>query len=264
MKKTFIITVILLIMTPFFLFQHKSSENISLIVFSGESNSGGRALNSDLNTFEKSAKPYLQILNNQTFLFEDLQIGVNNLIDHYGMPAYITTTEHSWENGLVKKIEDSTITDKWLVKTGQGGSTIAQWNDGGTYWTKFQQRVDAAISILNITKDEKFVLFYTQGINDALAGTNITTWKTATKAHFAKIRAKYGNVPIFIPLIRMSTVPNVVNYDNAIIEICSEISDCYYVETSGFPQQDNYHWNYIGQKNIAELLVNKAKEKGFL
>lgn len=54
-------------------------------------------------------------------------------------------------------------------------------------------------------------------------------------------------------LIRMSTVPNVVNYDNAIIEICSEISDCYYVETSGFPQQDNYHWNYIGQKNIAEI-----------
>lgn len=118
-------------------------------MFSGESNSGGRALNSDLNTFEKSAKPYLQILNNQTFLFEDLQIGVNNLIDHYGMPAYITTTEHSWENGLVKKIEDSTITDKWLVKTGQGASTIAQWNDGEiTYWTKFQQRVDAAISIL--------------------------------------------------------------------------------------------------------------------
>lgn len=228
---------------------------IPMIVFSGESNSGGQALNSQATPQELAPRQETKILNNTTFLFEDLDVGTNNAIDHFGLP---TTTMHSWEIGIANIAATNAYTPIpfHLVKTGQGGSTISQWAVGSTYWTKMQQRLDAGISILG-NQTIPFVLFYSHGINDGIAGTNTSTWQNDTIAHFTKIRAKYGqNIPIIMTKI-MSTAPNYVGYNLAIENICNSLQKCYFVETNGLPQDDSYHWSYVGQKSLAQILFNK-------
>jgi hypothetical protein len=55
-----------------------------VIVFAGESNSGGLALNKSATPSELAPQPSVQGMNltNGRFSFEDLQIGVNNLQKH--------------------------------------------------------------------------------------------------------------------------------------------------------------------------------------
>lgn len=223
-----------------------------LFIFSGESNSGGRALNSSATVGELAARSSVRILNNTSLLFEDLNIGTNNLIDHAGLESQ-STTEHSWELGLANLIEANvfSVSQVHLVKAGQGGSTISQWGDPSTYWTKFKDRVDAALEI-----DATLfpILFYTHGINDALAGTSTATWKSATIAHFAKIRARYGST---LPIIWPKLMTEFSAYNTAIDEVAAVTDYCWTVETTDLPLLDAYHWNYDGMKTMAKRMIAK-------
>lgn len=237
---------------------------IPMIVIAGESNSGGIALNSDATEQELLPRPELQILNNNVLYFEDLWVGVNNLIQHAGLsdsPSY--NQSHSWELQLANKAADGEFGTPpiYLVKTGQGGSRIAQWNEGGEYYTKFCERVDSAIYELSITGTRPFSMFYTQGINDAIAGTDLTTWKNATVAHFAKIRTRYGaDIPIFMTKFMASWAA----YSNAVEEVCGMVGNCWFVETDDLPLfPDGNHWTYAGQKEIANRLVAKLNAEGY-
>lgn len=237
---------------------------IPMIVMTAESNSGGKALNTLATSEELAPRTQTKILNNTTLLFEDLDVGTNNLIGHENITP---NTSHSWEIGIANMAAAGTIRNPtYIVKTGQGGSRIAQWAVGGTYltvepWTVFQNRVDAALAILNPT-GIKFALLYSQGINDGIAGTNITTWINATIAHIEKIRVKYGEVPIVMTKL-MTTAPNYADYNTAIETICSTVSRCYFIDVTGATTMDVYHWNYAGQKLIAQRLIDKLIENGF-
>lgn len=152
---------------------------VSLIIITGESNSGGYALNSQAPSDEIGQRLGVQILNNSTFEFEALNIGVNNLIDHAGLSNGST---HGLELGLANSIDDGLWgrTPVYLVKTGQGGSTVGQWTQNDTYFQKFIQRITAAFNAL---QGAGYVVqpyvWFSQGINDAIAGTPVNTWKTA-------------------------------------------------------------------------------------
>lgn len=235
-----------------------------MIVFSGESNSGGYALNSDAMTAELATRPETIILNNNSLLFESLQIGVNNYIKHAGMSYPLATDIHGWELGLSNIAAAGTLgtTPLRLVKTGQGGSVIAQWAVGASFngvlipWDSFQQRVDAALANTTVGAIP-FALFYSQGINDAIAGTDITVWQNATIAHFAKIRAKYGqNIPIIMTKF-MSTVVNYTVFNAAVASICSTVLKCYFVDTEDLARRDNNHWSYAGMKILSARMLDK-------
>jgi hypothetical protein len=154
-----------------------------LLIFTGESNSGGYALNSELPT--QSARPAVQILNNSTLLFEDLCVGVNNLIGHAGLLNGVT---HGWENGLALAAEAGDWSGAvHLVKTGQGGSVISQWDKAGAFFTTMQERVSAAKALIRAGGDVPLPFIgYSQGINDSIAATDVATWKAATISHFKK------------------------------------------------------------------------------
>lgn len=242
---------------------------IYLLVMAGESNSGGQALNALATAGELAIRPELSILNNTTLLFEDLDIGTNNLIGHQGMAS--PELRHSWELEIANLAEAETIRNPTnLVKTGQGGATIAQLKSGGTFsgispWTRFTDRVDAALAIIN-PPGIKFALLYSQGINDGIAETNIATWKTDTKAHFALMRSVYGNFPIVMTKLMStaSTAAWVDDYNTAIEEICAEIEWCYFADATGAGTQDDYHWSYAGQKVMAQRLIQKLIDNGFI
>src|ERR1044072_1981924 len=104
-----------------------------LFIFNGESNSGGLGANSGATSHELSVRSSIQILNNYTLLFEDLHIGVNNILQHAGFnDSGPNNQNHGWELGLANKVEANAFpqTQAHLVKTGQGGSLINEWNVG--------------------------------------------------------------------------------------------------------------------------------------
>lgn len=235
-----------------------------LIIFSGESNSGGYGFNSQATPAELQPRASVQILNNFTMNFEDLKIGVNNKLGHTGN-EYNWYTTHGWELQLANRSDGTLLNSPnvYLVKTGQGGSRISDWAEGGIYnsgaftancWDTMQKRVDTAIALLKRQsgKSPKIYLFYSQGINDAVSSTDIKVWETETKAHFSKIRVKYGNLPI----IMTRFMSEFEAYNSAINDITATVDNCYAVTTYDAALNDRHHWSYEGLKLIADRMID--------
>lgn len=97
-----------------------------LVIINGESNSGGYALNSEALSSELLPRSAVQILDNTGLAtWQDLDIGTNNLVGHSGLSNGST---HGFELELANRAETDSFYNEpvYLVKTGQGGSTIAQ------------------------------------------------------------------------------------------------------------------------------------------
>jgi len=223
-----------------------------LIVINGESNSGGYALNSEAPPAELGVRKSVKILNNTTLAtFDDLGIGVNNLVGHERLPNGVT---HGFELELANRADVNPLYAKpvYLVKTGQGGSVISQWDPKGNYYTTFLNRINAAKKLLNGEKYRTVILF-SLGINDMGAGTDVHVWKAAVKAHFQNMRNELGPDT---PIIMTRFMPQYARYDGAIEELCKELPNTYSVNTSDAPLRDPYHWNYVGMKQVAGRMLD--------
>jgi hypothetical protein len=222
-----------------------------LVIITGESNAGGYALNTDAKPEELAPRKSVKILNNETLKFEDLDIGENNILGHAGLETIGT---HSFE------LELANLADKfpagelpvYLLKTGQGGSRIAQWAIDRPYYATFLERLHAAQKSLDGVEVEP-VVFFTLGINDALDGTKLEDWKSAVKVHFIHLRKELGpDTPIVMTRLMKQFAP----YNAAIEEICAEVSNTYSVDTLDIPLRDPYHWNYTGMKRITNRMFD--------
>jgi hypothetical protein len=247
-------------------YEHNNGEpeHIRMIVFAGESNSGGQALNRDASTDELSARQGTHILHNYTLSFEQLHIGMNNLLGHYGMKS--DTTMHSWELELAnKEAAGEFFDDLYIVKTGQGGSKISQWEKSKPFADTFDKRLTAAIGNLsNETDKVHFAMFYSQGINDLIADDwDADNWERKTIERFNYLRQKYGHFPIIMTKFFNIPGKKVDELNEAIENVCDKITDCHFVETGDLPRDDKYHFSYLGQKILADLLVNKLKSAGY-
>lgn len=234
-----------------------------LIVFTGESNSGGQASNNAATAYELSQRPSVQILNNNSFTFEALHIaGGNNLYGHYGLDPEYLGVMHGWELELANLVEGGRFPAApcYLVKTGQGGSKISQWNEGDRYYTSFIKRVDAAIAGLQQISGAapRMFIVYSQGINDAISNVDVSTWKAATIAHIDKIRTRYGAEIPFIVTLFMNTFSLAAAYNNAIVEISNELKGIYTVVGADLTRDDIYHWDYNGMKKLADRLLGSV------
>jgi hypothetical protein len=237
---------------------HITNRTSRLIVFTGESNSGGIALNSDATAAELAVRPMLQIWDNAGTGFDSLDVGSNNLIGHDGLSetAY-QTTSHSWELQLANIVSDAGYV-QYLVKTGQGGSVLADWGTGGSYYTTLVSRVDAAIAETNINK---VVFWYTHGINNRIAGTTTGAFKTAVQTHIANLKADYPGAK-FIMLKNMTDNGNDV-YNTVIQEIDDADADVVSIACSTSVQGDGNHWTYAGQKANANTFYNTMLNNGW-
>lgn len=237
------------------------ADPIPLFIFGLESNSGGYALNSDPTPEELEPREMLTILNNANFELQAMEIGVNNLIDHAGL---VNNATHGLENGLANTLAIGrfNVPEAYLVKCGQGGSTIAQWSVGNPtgYWATLVERVEdirAQLDLLGINYQP--IMFYSQGINDIIASTNPVTWKAATIEMLGRIRTLFEDpeMPIYItnftdpPLQAMDE-----SYNDEIDEICAEVDFTYLLDTSDTTARDINHWDYEGFIKIAERFVD--------
>lgn len=221
-----------------------------IFVFTGESNSGGMAPNTNAIPSELAPIPQVRILNNQTFKFEDLNIGTNNNIDHWNLTCCDT---HGFELQLANSVKANAFTKNpqvYLVKTGQGLSTLSAWNVGGTFWTKFLQRINATKTL--IPTPRQWVVWYSLGINDYVSGTPPGTFKTLTIAHLNKIKSELpGAIIIMTQFQSMGDI-----YTETLAKIASTEPNVYVVGSTGATLDSSaYHWTYNGYKTMASRMV---------
>lgn len=228
-----------------------------LIVFVGESNAGGKANYSPATSTELTPRG-LKIFNNYTQTFQQLLLGTNNLLLHTSLVDNATS---GMEIGLANKYDSSSFGthSAFLLKCGQGGSRIADWQPSTTphYYDTLTARLTTAVSLIRSSTGNipKIIIWYSQGINDMLDGKAAATWKADTKTFFANLRSSISTITgqtSVIPIImtRFDSMPTNLTYETVIGEIDSEVSDCTAISTSGATLIDINHWDYYGFRNV--------------
>ncbi len=235
-----------------------------LVILWGESNSGGKATNSFASGTELGTRT-LQIFNNYSLRFENLLIGTNNLTLHTGLTDNAT---HGMEIGLANGYSSNNFSGHpvYLLKVGQGGSTISEWETTDAYYDTMRTRITLAFNkVVELTGQVPLITVWgSLGINDRIAGTSTGTFKTAFKQFITDIRATIhtltGQPSSIIPFLftRFDSMSSNLAYETVFGEIDSEVSDCYAVSTSGAALLDSNHWEYSGFLSFVPSFITIA------
>lgn len=225
-----------------------AQNEVLLIMFAGESNAVGYANNSDATGSELGSRAKVKILNGTTLLFETLNIGTNNDFEISG--------QHGWELQLANQMDSGGIagfTEVYIVKFAKGGTKIADWNTGGTWESRMQTRMSAALSIISgLGKTARIVCWYSQGINDV--GTTLTAdWISGTTAFFSHLRSLYGAQ---LPILMTKFQPAHTRFNGDMDTI--DAADTYLktIDATGTTlKADGAHWDYAGTKEMAKRLI---------
>jgi hypothetical protein len=229
--------------------------SIPLILIFGESNAGGSADNADLTVAELAPRAVVQILDNTSLAFANLDIGTNNLIDHDGFTDNAT---HGMENGLANTIGAGrwTTASAYLVKAGQGGTTTADWLEpDNTNWLRLVTRVNAAKSILDGGSISYAPLvIYTHGLNDIAGSVPTATTKANMIQLISDVRGLLGATTPVVVTRLPSGVGAALNA--AIDEIAAADPDTTTLDGSDLDLFDANHWNAMGFRRMMERLAD--------
>ena len=244
-------------MIPFLIIQRKKEAGNILIVLYGESNSGGIAPNSSA-TSQELAPRNIKILNNTTLQFEPLDIGTNNLIGHIGLESYASNS-HGMELEIANKYDEGFFNGKtvYIVKAGKGGTKTSEWGVGSTAYNNLITRVNAAKTLIG-NCDVIFML--TIGINDALANTSPTTYKTELKDLVERTKSDFSPTNFDLRLMTFEFVPvtPMSNYQTKILEVKNEVLGVStFNTTSCGVLSDGWHLDYNGMKKATDNFLNK-------
>ena len=250
---------------------------ITLFIFNGESNSVGyvdilQSPISHISPQEDIYKdiiyvtenqlqpiPELQIWNNNTNTFEDLHIGVNNILGDIVLgnsPYY-----YGWELELSNMVKRDHLDSVYLVKTGQCGSKISDWDSSGTLYHIMKSRIDSSLNYLRtFNRPINIVVFYSQGINDIICGTDSLIWKNLSVNHLSNIRN------ITDPNTKIVICKHMVNYENynpLIESICNEDTSnlTTFINVDNCDVLDNsvMHFNRQGITVTCRRMYNKIR-----
>ena len=238
----------------------KDSSFVPLIIISGESNAEGIGTNSCAASGELDVDPRVQIMQ-PSGAFADLNIGSNNNLTSSGGHGL----ELEIQNLIATKFGNRTV---YIVKAGVSGSAISQWLPGTANYDTLTTRLNNAIARLNeANKIPVICHWYSQGINDVVAGTNATTWQTQTLSLFNSLWAVYGKYPVLMTQLigDRVTYPAFYTYDNKIRELALNKDNYIYMiptpqGATGASCTDSIssggiHWQYLGLKAIADRMA---------
>lgn len=228
------------------------------IIAVGESNSGGVAPNASAFAWELASRPELQMLNTSTLLFENLDIGTNNNLNHTGL----TSATHGWELELANACKREEFDrDVYYVQTGQGGATAAEWLPGAgglaAFDSSFLPRVNAVKSIFGI-RPVQYVVWLSLGINDAIAATNSYLVKGYLRTLIKAIKDELPDVKICVGRI-MRTNANYEAIDDRIVELADDPA-IRVVSITSLTTDGGNHWDYQGMRGFSERLLDATRE----
>ena len=225
----------------------------------GESNTGGQALNAQLTAAElepRPEQPFWDVLLNR---FVPMDIGDNNNLDHSGL----TPATHSWEVELANLSSVDNQVSLSYIQTGQGGSRVAQWDgDSGEFIDKRNQRLADSQTYLPGTN---IVWLYSQGINDAIDGLDSAIWEVRTRSVISRLLALTPTARILITLLPVDIPAGTQltlqqEYNAAINQMAADFNAVMVIDTAGAAKQDNNHWSRAGFRDvIAPNIFNAMK-----
>lgn len=235
-----------------------------VFVITGESNSGGAGRNVDASPEEMAPRTSVQIMNltSGEFGFEDMQLGVNNLRDHFRMTETHYANWHGFENELANAVDANAFPHHkqvYLIKTGHGGSRIAQWAKGSPtgFWTKFLERTEAGKR--QLPDNPLWVVWLSLGINDAIAKTAIDQWEKKTRDHLGKIKAQLPGAMIVMTQFQSMGQSNAKGIypetDAAIARMAADDKNVYAVDSTEADLVNRNHWSYQGLKTVTQRMV---------
>ena len=241
------------------------SENPRPLVFviTGESNSGGNGDNSAASPKERELRACVQIMNltSGKFGFENMQLGVNNLRDHFRMTEFHYANWHGFENELANSVEANTFPGHkqvYLIKTGHGGSRIAEWEQEhpSGYWKKFIQRINAGKR--QLPENHQWVVWFSLGINDAIAKTPVDQWKKGLGAHLKRMKKQLPGA--IIVMTQFQSMRNYPEIDTALAEIAAREANVFVVDSTGAALKNSNHWSYAGLKTVTQRMVKITRQ----
>lgn len=227
---------------------------VDLICVFGESNSSGRGANNDVRSDLLLIDNDVQVWNPNDLEFQPLEIGVNNIFN--SVPSVDWTKLHGVELTIKNEYRNYFHSKQiFIVKGGQGSSTISQWQSGGLYYSTelITKRLLPAIAELKSRNYEvRVTAWFMQGVNDYIAGTPLLTWETQVKNLFNNLKTDIPGINII-----MTELPNAVHsgFDAKVAEIASEEDNVYYVKKPTNPLRDPNHWSYLGLRSLARRLM---------
>lgn len=233
-----------------------STPTAELILIFGESGAAGRALDTDATALELSSRSIVKIWNNNTNVFENLDVGTNNNINQN-----VLAGEHGWELGLANEVAAGRLNSPvYLVKAAYSGSLIAEHLNGasvsGYGWAVMKARMDGAIAYLNSNSIPfKITVWTSIGINDYNVSTTATDYRNRVEQWRSDFRGLYGNS---IPM-HMEHLTNVYHPFNAVIDLIAQndpqgLSQS--IPGDDAPMRDLAHRNYAGMKIMATKFVS--------
>lgn len=240
----------------------KTDENI-LIIKWGDSISGAYGLNSDATANELAVKTRVKIWDNiNNDGFDDLQIGVNNVLDHSGIVPPQTTSCNGWELELTNLVYNQNFVNTlYLVTTGQGGSSSDLWLNNSTIWQKFNTRVSGAIAAIGNAKPLKIYIVGSMGINNCIQGVSyVNAYPSDMTTIVSNMRGIVGNdAKIIICKIHtvgtidpFNTYKETLNTD--LLTLAGTLPNFYRIDTGLVDLVDAYHPSYAGNKIMADIM----------
>lgn len=233
-----------------------------LIIFVGESNSGGQGLNSSAAAAEKGLQVGINHYNNDTGVIEKLNIGKksnggNNRLGHDRLGE--EDDLHGWELQLANRVRAATFgaDTVYLLKAGQGGSTASEWNQAtDPYQVTFKARSDSYKGLVqNLTP----IIWLSIGINDSLLSTPNTgqAFRDDVMAAIALWRLSWPGAPILISTV----TPTYTAQNTNIRSLQGSVSNSYLVDAATVsPGSDINHWDYAGLKAVTDLFIARTLE----
>lgn len=226
-----------------------------LVVVVGESNAGGQATNASLASWQLAARN-LTIFNNTSEVFESLDVGTNNLIGHTGLTDNAT---HGTEVGLADAYDEGDFDSEVvrLLKSGQGGSQLSDWDEGDSYYTTFLSRLEAAKTALGGVPNYCVWMFV--GINDMeVYAVSAATFETRLNDLIDRYRAVMPNCEILINKLMVATSDDVA-YNSAIDTIAAARAYVTAIDETGLTYADTFHYDYLGYHRLAKRFVQQMK-----
>ena len=226
-----------------------------IVVACGESNSGGYVNNAFATAGELASRSEVKMwVPAGTDTFQDLDIGTNNNVSHFGL----TSSTHGWELQLANDVAAGVWSQNpmYYVQTGQGGSTLAQWGAVGAYWTEWLDRINkvkAYCTANSITPE--WIVWVSIGINDAIAGTPTGTVQSSLITWINLIKAELPSCKIVITEL----TPSYPTYTAAIRAVADSETDVSFAYTQDLGLGDPNHWNYAGMKSLSTRMTQVSQ-----
>lgn len=227
---------------------------VNVYLLTGQSNSRGRALNSEAQAGELDTNSQIQIYNTSANEFQDLNIGVNNLSPtpslYHGIELYMSVNSAAL-------FGSNTV---YLIKYGEGSTCIAEHQSGGSvynvYWPQYVQ--EGINALINQGKKCRVKMIWAQGEcdfanNNTNYASDFTTWAATWRAN---IGAQLPIVAYQISdeLWADAYLPRDVSQINdAIATVAASDSYMTALDTKNEDcnaDPDTVHYSYAGQKAI--------------